>query len=312
MEELELIENARRGKMEAFGQLIKRYSNAVYAVAFSVTGDFHIAQDIAQETFVKVWRNLDQLKDNKKFRTWVCTIAKRTSVDWLRRKKNGGWEDPITEIVDTESLEEKVNLRERKEKVWEALQQLEGNQREVTILYYISGMNTREISQFLDIPVNTVESHLKRARQKLKRELISLIEETLLANQLGEEFERDVLSKLQGILIYIPAINLEQAAYWYVDYLGYQVTHRGDIFTLERLNLPKIILVKVGSSTHPVQFNRGGDPNIVLSFFHPDIDEIHTFMKRKGANVGEIIDRGVCGRSFEVKDPSGNIIRIDW
>lgn len=213
---------------------------------------------------------------------------------------------------DTLSVEEQVELREKKRSVWEALDSLDETNRTIVIMYYMSGFSAREISEYMGTSLSAVESRLRRAKQKLKRELTGMIEETLVQNKLDQEFEQKVLSKLQGIVVvYIPAYNLEESAAWYENYVGYRVTHRGDIFTLERQGYLKVILVQIGSVSHPVQFNRGGDSNAVLMIGAPDIEEYHTFLKQKGVEVTDITDRGVCGRSFQMKDPAGNRIVVD-
>lgn len=74
--------------MDAYSNLLKKYSNVVYAVALSIVHDFHSAEDLAQETFVKAWFHLNKLEDGNKFGAWVCSIARRLCLDWLRKSKD--------------------------------------------------------------------------------------------------------------------------------------------------------------------------------------------------------------------------------
>jgi len=83
----EEVEVAQNGDMEAFRRLVDRYSNAVYAVIYSKLGDFHLAQDLAQETFLKAFLHLPQLKEAEKFGGWLLTTAVRLTADWHRSLK---------------------------------------------------------------------------------------------------------------------------------------------------------------------------------------------------------------------------------
>jgi predicted enzyme related to lactoylglutathione lyase len=146
----------------------------------------------------------------------------------------------------------------------------------------------------------------------LKKGLGILVEETLHQNKLDEHFERRVLDRLQGIVVvYIAAINLRESADWYVKYLGYQVTHTGDIWSLEKPGYLKIILSEIGCDTHPVQFAKAGDKNAVIMIGTPDFDDYYEFLKRNGVEVTHILDRGACGKCFQMKDPAGNYIMVD-
>jgi len=145
-----------------------------------------------------------------------------------------------------------------------------------------------------------------------KKGLSSLIEETVTQNQSGAEYERNVIGRLQGVVVvYLPAINVKESADWYEKYLGYQVTHMGDIWSLEKPGYLKIILSEIGCDTHPVQFTKAGGNHAVLMIGTPDLDDYHAFLKRKGLDVTEILEREVCGRSFQMKDPAGNSIMVD-
>lgn len=87
MEDKEVVNSANQGDLEAYSALVSKYSNAVYATAFSVVGDFHYAQDIAQEAFVRAWSRLGMLEDSGKFGSWLFTITKRLSIKCLGRVK---------------------------------------------------------------------------------------------------------------------------------------------------------------------------------------------------------------------------------
>lgn len=73
----------------------------------------------------------------------------------------------------------------------------------------------------------------------------------------------------------------------------------------------KIILSEIGCDTHPIQFNSTGEGSAVMMIGTPDLDDYHEFLKQSGVWVTDILDRGVCGRSFQMKDPTGNTIMVD-
>jgi len=308
-----LVQRAGEGDLDAFASLVGKYSNAVYGTAYGIIGDFHYAQDIAQEVFVKAWHKLGMLEDRSRFAGWLFTIAKRASLDWLNKEES----KPVAAIdermaSESPSPEKLAEISERRHAVWLALHKLDEKHRDVVILYYMSGLNAREIGQYFGLSTAAVESRLRRSKQLLKKELSDMIEEALVSSKLDEQFEQKVLRELQGIVVaYIPALNLEKSAAWYERYLGYQVTHRGDIYSLERMGYLKVILIEVGSTSHPVQFSQGGSSNTALMIGAPHIEEYHAFLKLKGVQVEDIIDRGVCGKSFQMKDPAGNRIVVD-
>ncbi len=310
-----LVDCACHGDLNAYSALVRKYSNAVYSTAFSLLGDFLLAQDIAQEAFVKAWNNLNCLEERGKFGSWLFTITKRLSIDWIRKTNTRITNlEVIDQVADPVSTEEMIERRERAKTVWNALNSLDEKYRQVTILYFMSGFNTREISRYLNISVSSTESRLRRAKEKLKLELISLVEETLINNKVDEAFERRVLERLQGVVVvYIPAIELAQSAEWYEKFLGYKITHKGDIWSLERPGYLKIILCEIGCTTHPIQFNRSNDDSTaVMMIGSPDIEEYHEFLKQKGVEVTDILDRGGCGKSFQMKDPAGNRVMVDY
>jgi len=80
---------------------------------------------------------------------------------------------------------------------------------------------------------------------------------------------------------------------------------------LEKLGYLKIILSEIGCDSHPIQFHAVGEKNAVMMIGTPDIGDYHEFLTRKGVQVTDIVDRGVCGRSFQMEDPAGNIIMVD-
>lgn len=120
----QLIIDAKSGDFDAFRIIVQRYSNALLSVAYSVIGDFHEAQDVAQEAFLKCYNNLHTLKEPTRLGSWLYSIAYRTSLDYLKKKKA-----TLTYIETTAKKSDNVDswLEQHviQESIWRALQTLE-------------------------------------------------------------------------------------------------------------------------------------------------------------------------------------------
>ena len=85
--EIELLQGSAAGNKEAFCAVVRRYQSLVCAVTYSATGNVSASEELAQETFIRAWRNLGQLNDLGKFRVWLCTIARNLTHTWLRANR---------------------------------------------------------------------------------------------------------------------------------------------------------------------------------------------------------------------------------
>jgi RNA polymerase sigma-70 factor (ECF subfamily) len=190
----ELVNKVCHGDMDAFSVLISKYSNAVYGVAYGKLGDFHIAQDIAQEVFVKTFRKLPGLKEPEKLSSWLYAVTTRECMDWFRSNKKKTVYELMEqmEVSELESTEDKLLRKELQQDVWKALNTLSEANRIVTILFYIDNYKVREIADFLDLSIEAVESRLRRSRTILKREMLSTVNNNLSENKLQDEFKKRV------------------------------------------------------------------------------------------------------------------------
>jgi RNA polymerase sigma-70 factor (ECF subfamily) len=178
-----LIGCYRDGDPDAFKTLIAKYSNLVASIAFNIIGDAHVAGDITQETFLKVYRNLDRLEDPRKFKGWLCSIVRTTCVDWLRKERihpaslekiaEDGIE-PEGEILGGVFKQTSTELEELREKILATVAQLPKIYQQIILLRHLRRMTYREMSDFLGLPVATIESRLYRARLMLKDKLQDL------------------------------------------------------------------------------------------------------------------------------------------
>jgi len=184
--DVEFVQKALAGDLNAFGQLVNKYQGAVYGLAFHLVGNFADAQDLAQEAFIKAFQNLSQLKDYTKFAYWLKQITANTCHRWLRQRQRErsrlGFRHEIdeqSEGVYTTTPDELVESKERIQTVRQVMNTLSENNRIVLTLFYMDGLSYRDISEFLGLPVSTIKSRLHQARKKLKEKMIAMVDETL-------------------------------------------------------------------------------------------------------------------------------------
>ncbi|HIJ64566.1 MAG TPA: sigma-70 family RNA polymerase sigma factor [Candidatus Hydrogenedentes bacterium] len=187
-----LVERSRSGDLEAFGTLVRRFQDMAHGYAYSILGDFHWAEDVAQEAFIDAYVKLPDLKEPRAFPGWFRRIV-HTHCRRVTRKKR----------LKTVPLEEAMGAAATakrgdgmREEVLEAIHSLPDNQREATTLFYINGYLQNEIAEFLEVPVTTVQKRLHDARKKLKERMIEMVEETLKHNVPDERFSQKVIAEL--------------------------------------------------------------------------------------------------------------------
>lgn len=177
MTDSELVLASQRGETAAFGALIERYQGVVCAVTYSRTGDRSLSEDVAQETFIAAWRQLDRLRDSVKLRSWLCGIARNLARKARRRSDRETALDgelvaagtPFTAVADAEA--ERV--------VRDALANVPETYREVLVLFYGEGLTTREIADALELTEAAVHQRLSRGRQYLADGVNDLVERAL-------------------------------------------------------------------------------------------------------------------------------------
>jgi RNA polymerase sigma factor (sigma-70 family) len=322
VEERTLVLQAASGNVDAFSQLISIYSNAVYAVVFSRISDFHSAEDVAQDVFVKAWYNLNQLNDPEKFGGWILTISRNQALDWLRKSKpEQEYTEAHSDMAISGSTEDEIINKENNQIVRAALNHLEEKYKLVAVMYFLSGFNTREISKFLGIGLSAVESRLRRSKEKLKKELFELAEQSIVTQKLGKEFTQKVVQRIVGVSCLIfPVSNVEVSAHWYVKHLGCILVREpirgsdGGINAIIKIGVdgPSVFLIEELERT-PLHFTRNGKPASMFELRTMDIEAFYLQLKEEGVQVGERYNNDPCSKFFDVCDPDGNTISIaEW
>ena len=187
--DVQLIRSILSGNDAAFSVLVRKHQKSIHALAWRKVGDFHIAEEITQDTFLKVYKNLAQLKNPNQFGGWIYVIANNLCKKWHEKNKSVMQSLEATPIEEIEKLSYKHHLsdqrqteitEDRHELVKKLLSQLPESERTVVTLFYLGEMTAQEIGKFLGVSVNTVKSRLRRGRERLQeRQEELLVSETL-------------------------------------------------------------------------------------------------------------------------------------
>ena len=191
----ELIQRTLAGDESAFGFLVDKYKGSVHALAYRKLGDFHTAEEITQDTFLKAYQKLSTLKDPGRFPGWLYVIAARCCISWFRQNR-----------LQTESFDRVKGEINRQswtkyadtclyEEVHDALESLPESERTVLTLYYMAGMTCEEIGRFIGTSCGAIRDRLYRARMHLKEEL-TVIEQTLGGFQLPPSFTQEIMRRI--------------------------------------------------------------------------------------------------------------------
>ena len=203
----QLIQRILQGDQDAFTPLVKKYQKGVHALVWRKIGDFHIAQEITQDTFLKAYQKLGTLKNPNQFPGWLYVIASNLSNDYLRRNRL-----PM-ESLDADNTNEvdKVSYsryqaekqadeadENRREIVKKLLRKLPESERTVMMMHYLGEMTIKSISEFLGVSQNTVKSRLSRARNRLRKEE-DVLQENLGSFQLPDQLTENIMQEVSRL-----------------------------------------------------------------------------------------------------------------
>ena len=206
----ELIQRVLSGDDAAFSVLVKKYQKQVHALAWRKIGDFHIAEEITQDTFLKAYMQLATLKEPQSFAGWLYVIAANRCTSWLRKKRISTQSLEELDQTDTEQLEkeaysefvveenERVSGHAQRDAVKKLLAKLGESERTVMTLHYFGEMSCTEIGTFMGVSANTVKSRLRRAQQRLQKEE-PMIREALDHFQISPNFTENIMQEISRI-----------------------------------------------------------------------------------------------------------------
>lgn len=169
------IARARQGEDQAFSALVDAYQGPVYNLCFRMLGEAQEAEDAAQETFLKAYRNLKRYDPNRPFVNWILSIASNHCVDRIRRRRlhlvSYDEMPPSTDLSeDAAGPETALISAEREGRVRQILDALGSKDRAAVILFYWYDMSYQEIADTLSLTVSAVKSRLHRARKAMAQE----------------------------------------------------------------------------------------------------------------------------------------------
>ncbi len=214
-DDAELIQDTLAGDNTAFSELVKKYQKQVHALAWRKIGDFHTAEDITQDTFLKAYQRLHTLKEPQKFAGWLYVIATRRCLAWFRKKRL--WHQTL-ENIDTPRTDKdafskhvaeeqaKTTDKAQQEVVKKLLETLKESDRTVITLHYFGEMTCEEISEFLGVSANTIKSRLRRARNRMKKEE-PMIREAISNFQISPYLTDNIMQEISRLKPATPSVS---------------------------------------------------------------------------------------------------------
>ncbi|QGQ98070.1 sigma-70 family RNA polymerase sigma factor [Paenibacillus psychroresistens] len=291
----QLVEAAIAGDTDAFGALVQKYSNALYSVAYGVLGDFHLAKDIAQETFLRAYLRLPTLKNKSKVGSWLYSVAYRLSIDWQRKRKNVVSMEKISRAPASNDTEAEAIDLNSSEEIWRILNTLDELNRIPIILYYISEWSMREIAEFLGITLRAVESRLQRAKKNLRTEFASYLGDSISSYRLSADFKQEVMLQIPALIgipcVYISVNDEKKSENWYKHNLGLDFDRTPNAGSL---NIGFIVEQDVVPVPYPL-----------FAFSTPSLAKARLTLASLGIELQETTENS---NSFTFQDPDGNVL----
>jgi len=178
--ETNLIELAQNGDRNAFGELVRRHYQGVVQVVYRMCGDSGLAEDAAQDAFVRAWMNLSSYQPKSPLRNWLYRIAINAALDVLRHKPEESIEDEKDWMMIDKAAGPEAALIEKEQAalLQQAMKALPPAARSVLVLREYGGLSYHEIASVLDVPIGTVMSRLNYARNRLREILKGCMENT--------------------------------------------------------------------------------------------------------------------------------------
>jgi len=172
----EIVTKAQQGDLKAFEEIYRTLFGFVSNVAFRIVGRREDAEEVTQDVFMKIYHYLKDFRFQSSLKTWVYRITVNCALNYVKKEANKKRNVPYVDEVSSQPQEPSLANREYQEKlVNELLSTLNPEQRAVIVLRSMEGLSYEEIAQTLQIPINTVRSRIKRAREAmlaLKKEVI--------------------------------------------------------------------------------------------------------------------------------------------
>jgi RNA polymerase sigma-70 factor (ECF subfamily) len=182
IEDIHLIQQVLKGNQSAFRNLVERYQSYVFTIAYKVVKNREVAEEVAQDVFIKVYRMLGSYQQKSKFSTWLYTIAYRTALDEVRKKKRYAEsidaDDQYLQIADQDGKSPAFNIQhaDLNQQLEQAIQQLKPIDATIISLYYLNEKNVQEIQMITGLSKSNIKTKLHRLREQLRDQLQSQLQ----------------------------------------------------------------------------------------------------------------------------------------
>lgn len=265
---------ARGEKSAAFGVIVRRYQDFAFACAYAFLGDFHMAEDAAQEAFLAAWRHLERLRTPEAFPGWFKRIV-WTQCDRLIRNKQLSTVmlDAVAELpASSPEPAQILEAREQQAQVLAAVRTLPEHERLATLLYYIGDYDQREVAAFLEVPVTTVKKRLYSARQRLRERMIDMVRDTLQHERpsRNEQFAETVTLFNQALDAFVAKVKQDRyiiAAILFGSLSHDTVWRKSDIDIMlvgrDEKPIKEFYLVENGVNIHALLYGRSSFKKLV-------------------------------------------------
>lgn len=197
----QLVVQTQAGDRDAFRQIVERYQNLICSLAYNATGDVGQSEDLAQETFIAGWKQIAQLREPAKLRSWLCGIARNLINNRRRRLAAQPW--PAAAAADDQELVapepspgEAAVKREQEAILWQALERIPADYRQPLILFYREHRSVEFVARDLELSEDVVRQRLSRGRKLLQREVLAFVEGALARTAPGAMFTTSVMVSL--------------------------------------------------------------------------------------------------------------------
>lgn len=214
----ELVALSLAGDRDAFGRIVSRYQTLLCSLAYSATGSVGQSEDLAQETFVTGWKQLANLREPEKLRSWLCGISRNLTYDALKSQGR----EPLHQALPLEEIEESpapIPLpsdwtigREEEAILWRLIERIPGSYREPLVLFYREHQSVENVAAALDLSEDAVKQRLSRGRKLLHNEVLAFLESALKRTGPGKAFTMGVLAALPSFAISARAAEVGTAA----------------------------------------------------------------------------------------------------
>lgn len=185
----EVVADARAGRQAAYRELVRRYERPIFSLIYRMVRDRELAEDLAQETFVKALNAVESYRPEFKFSSWIFKIANNVAIDHLRRRElstlslDGSPHAATPEAIQATALQlgdrqetalEELEARELGGEIEQAIGRLRPEYRACILMRHVEGRPYEEIATMLDLPLGTVKTYIHRARNELRQYLAHL------------------------------------------------------------------------------------------------------------------------------------------